>query len=271
MPIITCPNCKSVLVQSVKSMRCENSHCFDLAKQGYVNLLLANKKRNSNPGDNKIMIDARETFLSTGHYDFLIEGMESAINSLDIFGSDEIHLLDVGCGSGYYTRNLFKEKAINKVGIDISKIGISKAAVMDKVSTYIVGSAFELPIADDGVDLLLNIFSPIDLEECKRVLKPGGYFIKVVPIGDHMKEVAELVYKEVTPHESSVKADLEADAMFQVVHSENLKSTISLEEQNLHDFITMTPYLYKFEKGQLASLITLSVSISFELIIAKFN
>jgi len=253
-------------------MRCENSHCFDLAKQGYVNLLLANKKSKQHPGDNKEMIAAREAFLSTGHYDFLIQGIETAMESLELpAADDDIDLLDIGCGSGYYTRNIFKEKTIDKVGLDISKVAVTKAAAKDKQAFYAVGSAFDLPIADNSVDLVLNIFSPIDLEELKRVLKPGGYFIKVVPTGDHMKEVAELVYKEVTPHESAIMVEIEAHAMFKVVYTENLKTTITLVEQNLHDFISMTPYLYKFEKGQLASLMTLSISISFELIICQFG
>ena len=261
MPIIICPNCKSPLIKSVRSMRCENSHCFDVAKQGYVNLLLANKKHTHSPGDNKEMIKAREAFLSTGHYDFLIKGIESGIEPLNLFsGSNDIHLLDIGCGSGYYTRNIFKEQSINKIGLDISKIAVTKAAAIDKLSTYIVGSAFDLPIADDAVDLALNIFSPFEMAELKRVLKSGGYFIKVVPIGNHMREIAELVYKEFNSHTSTVKSELEGDPEIEVVHSEYLQNTITLEEQNLHDFISMTPYLYKFEKGQLASLMTLSIS-----------
>jgi len=242
-----------------------------MAKQGYVNLLLANKKNTSSPGDNKEMVEAREAFLSTGHYDFLIDGIESGVSSLDIAITDESHLLDVGCGSGYYTRNLFKDQPISKVGLDISKIAIAKAAVKDKTSSYIVGSAFDLPIANNSVDLLLNIFSPIDLDELMRVLKLGGFFIKVVPIGDHMKEVAELVYKEFTPHTTSIKSELELSGKFKIVQSYNLKNTISLKAQNLHDFISMTPYLYKFEKGQLASLMVLSISISFEVIIAQYS
>ena len=160
---------------------------------------------------------------------------------------------------------------MKKIGIDISKIGIAKAAVKDKYSTYIVGSAFNLPIEDNSVDFLLNIFAPIDLEQVKRVLKSGGYFIKVIPCGDHMKEVAELVYEKFIPHQSSIKNDLESNSMFQIIKVEKLKETIFLAEQDLLNFISMTPYLYKFREEQFELLKELSVTISFEIIIGKYD
>lgn len=273
MSIIICPNCKSLLQPIEKTLKCDNGHSFDFSKGGYINLLLANQKRKNNPGDNKIMLNARDEFLAKGHYDFLIESIEAMINSLDLFSfsNNEItNLLDVGCGTGYYTRNIFEKKEIKKIGIDISKIGIAKASKKDKTSTYLVGSAFNLPIQDSTVDLLLNIFAPIHLEELKRVLKSGGFFIKVIPTGDHMREVAELVYEEFIPHESSIKEELESNSDFQIVKVENLKKSISLTGNDLNNFISMTPYLYKFKQEQLDSLKDLSVTISFKIIIGKY-
>ena len=273
MPIIICPNCKSSLHPFEKTVRCQNGHSFDISKEGYINLLLSNQKNTKNPGDNKMMVNARDAFLSSGHYDFLLDNMESTINSFDIFAASNeiIHLLDLGCGTGYYTRNLFKQKKIKKIGVDISKIGIAKASVKDKYSSYIVGSAFNLPIEDNSIDLLINIFSPLYLEELKRVLKPRGHFIKVIPIGDHMKEVAELVYEEFIPHQSSIKEDIDSNPKFQIIKVEHLKRIIFLAEEDLFNFISMTPYLYKFKEGQLELLKELSVTISFEIIIVKYD
>ena len=270
MSIIICPNCKSLLHPFEKTVRCQNGHSFDRSKEGYINLLLSNQKKKKNPGDNKIMAKARDAFLSKGHYDFLIDNIESTIQSFDRFSpsnSEIIHLLDLGCGTGFYTRNLFKQKNFKKIGVDISKTGVTKASVKDKESTYIVSSVFDLAIADTSVDLLINIFSPLNLEELNRVLKPGGYFIKVIPIGDHMKEVAELIYDEFIPHQSTIKEDIASSLMFRIIKAENLKKTIFLSGQDLLNFISMTPYLYKFKEGQLESLKELSVTISFEIII----
>ena len=273
MPIIICPNCKSPLHQVERTVKCQNGHSFDFAKQGYLNLLLANQKKTNNPGDNKIMLNAREAFLTKGHYDFLIEGIEASINSLDEFTADKdeiIQLLDLGCGTGFYTRNIFKARNFEKIGVDISKIGIAKAAVKDKKSTYIVGSVFNVPLANNSLDLLLNIFAPLHLEELKRILKPKGYFVKVIPTGDHMREVAELVYEKFIAHKSSIQEEIEADSLFRIVKVENFKKTIFLSDQDLFNFISMTPYLYKFKEGQIESLKELSVTISFEVIIGQY-
>ena len=272
MSIIICPNCKSLLHPFEKTLKCQNGHSFDFSKGGYINLLLANQKKKNNPGDNKMMLNARDEFLSTGQYDFLIDKIESTINTIEPFSSfnDESNqLLDLGCGTGYYTRNLFKQKKFKKTGIDISKTGIAKASAKDKDSLYIVGSAFNIPIEDNSIDLLLNIFSPIYLEELGRILKSGGYFIKVIPTGDHMKEVAELVYEEFIPHQSSIQKDIESNSMFQIIKVGNLKKSIFLSGKDLFNFISMTPYLYKFKQEQLELLKEMSVTISFEIIIGK--
>jgi len=274
MSIIICPNCKSLLQQFERTLKCPNGHSFDFSKQGYVNLLLANQKKKISPGDNKIMLDARAAFLSAGYYDFLLNHIESIIDSIKIFSSSNdgvLQLLDLGCGTGYYTQNLFEQKSLNKTGIDISKIGIAKAATNDKNSTYIVGSVFNLPIRDESVDLALNIFAPVCLDELKRVLKPNGYFIKIIPTGDHMKEVAEQVYEEFIPHQSLIKEEIVSDASFRIIKIKELKRNIVLSEQDLINFITMTPYLYKFKKEQLKQLKELSVTVSFEMIICKWG
>lgn len=43
MNILTCPVCGEKLNIDGKAFKCANSHSFDIAKQGYVNLLLTNK------------------------------------------------------------------------------------------------------------------------------------------------------------------------------------------------------------------------------------
>ena len=55
-----CPVCKNELNKAGKSFICSNGHCFDMAKSGYVNLLL--KSTGGNHGDNKLMVSARRDF-----------------------------------------------------------------------------------------------------------------------------------------------------------------------------------------------------------------
>lgn len=271
--LITCPNCKTTLSKSINTFDCLNGHSFDISKDGAVNLLLPNQKKKLQPGDNKSMINARELFLSSGNYDFLIDSLNSIItkNGILISNLNSTSLVDLGCGTGYYTRNIGGPEISTKVGIDISKFAIAKAAKKDKSTTYIVGSVFNLPIEKDAVDLALNIFSPIHLQELERILKPGGYFLKVIPIGNHMKEIAELVYEKFNPHQSSIDTEIEALANFSIVHQEELKQSISISKSVLENFISMTPYVYKFKESDLSGLQSMEVTVSFKIFLAKYN
>lgn len=244
-----------------------------MSKGGYLNLLLANKKKTASPGDNKPMITAREAFLSTGAYDFLTENIATSVPIPPPLSKDSsrYQVLDIGCGSGYYTRSLYPGAQVAKTGIDISKIAIAKAAALDKASTYVVGSAFDLPVADASVDLLLNIFAPLDLSELKRVLRAGRHFVKVIPTGDHMREVAELVYDQVKPHTSDIVQDMESTPELSILKINQLKKTLTLANEDLHNFIAMTPYVYKFAEGQMEELKELTVTLSFEVIVGIKN
>ena len=273
MSIINCPNCKSTLTRFDKMLKCEQGHSFDFAKEGYVNLLLPNQKKKPEPGDSKLMMNAREAFLSTGHYDFLVEEIESTIAKLEIFSEEKetTHLLDLGCGSGYYTRNIHKDVGLNKIGIDISKAGVAKASKKDKQSTYLVGSVFDLPIADATVDVILNIFSPVHLKEVKRVLKTDGYFFKVIPAEGHMKEIAALIYDTIVPHQSTIESDLRDDLEMEVIAVETLETDATLAGADLHNLISMTPYLYKFGKGEVEKLKEIDVTFSFKVVVARLG
>jgi len=247
-------------------------HTFDLSKEGYLNLLLANKKNKLNPGDNKLMVNAREAFLSLGHYDFIIKTIESQLEK--IFAgtnknSKPYHLLDMGCGSGYYIRELLEDVDFQRIGIDISKQAIVKAAKISKTAIYIVSSIFDLPIKDSSIDLALSIFSPISLNELERILKPGGILVKVIPGPEHMQEIAAMVYDEVMPHHSTIEADFESRANLEISKTLDVKQVLNLEGQALTDFISMTPYLYKFNKGALENLPSVTSTISFKVIFVK--
>lgn len=270
MQIITCPNCTSILDKVGKVYKCSNNHSFDVSKEGYINLLLANKKRNLNPGDNKSMINARESFLSQGYYDFLVQSIESLIQTnSSITKSDLSCFLDLGCGSGYYSRSILSSENYKKFGIDISKNAIAKAAKLDKKSTYIISSVFDLPLNDSSIDVVLNVFSPIDMSEVMRVLKPEGLLIKVIPGNNHMKEVAVKVYESFIPHQSTIVKELEDLEYLKVVETENVEKTIQLAGDDLRNCISMTPYVYKFDNEQLVKLEELSITLSFLVIIAQ--
>ena len=100
-----CPNCGASLLpqrtQKPYFLRCENRHSFDIAKQGYVNLLLPQKRGSTLPGDSAEMVRARTAFLDGGYYRAFSDGVNRLC--LDILrqnGKSEAILADAGCGEG---------------------------------------------------------------------------------------------------------------------------------------------------------------------------
>jgi 23S rRNA (guanine745-N1)-methyltransferase len=77
--IFICPVCSSPLETAAKTYRCVNNHTYDTAKEGYVNLILANQKHSREPGDSKEMMEARKSFLNKGYYKPLARSAASLI------------------------------------------------------------------------------------------------------------------------------------------------------------------------------------------------
>ena len=64
---LICPICGEQLHIRDKSCLCPNRHSFDIARQGYVNLLTVQQKHSLNPGDTREQVLSRRTFLEAGY------------------------------------------------------------------------------------------------------------------------------------------------------------------------------------------------------------
>lgn len=118
----SCPLCHAPLSRRDNSYICPLRHQFDLAKEGYVNLLPVQFKRSRDPGDSAEMMQARRAFLDAGHY----QPLRDAISDFLSVAAPE-RLLDIGCGEGYYT-HAFAAIAAHCWGLDVSKSAIRAAA-----------------------------------------------------------------------------------------------------------------------------------------------
>lgn len=244
-----CPNCKSELNLLNKSFICKNNHSFDIAKEGYVNLLLANSKKKKDPGDNDIMIKAREEFLNTGCFNQLIMELSKIIKSFNI---ENINLLDAGCGTGYYSRKIKElNNNINLCGVDISKHAIKLASKKDKTSAYAVASIFDLPFENNSFDVILNVFAPKPQNEFLRVLKKDGYVLEVIPAKNHLLELRELLFENQKGENKQVK-EFES---FNLYLTQNLTYNAFINgNENILNLLKMTPYFYKTNPQKISNL-----------------
>ncbi len=257
-----CPVCKNELNKTGKSLVCPNGHCFDMAKSGYVNLLL--KSGGGNHGDNKLMVNARRDFLDRGYYEPL---RNAVVKMCREFSNSGDAVVDCGCGEGYYTSAIAEALPDRTVcGFDISKDALSVAAKRNKSVEYAVASSFDIPLPDGCADMVTEIFSPHCEKEFLRILKPDGRMLMVIPLENHLYELKQAVYDEAYKNEPS---DFRKDG-FKLLKSERVEYTADITEpQDIKNLFTMTPYYYKTgakEQARLNTLQRISVTCSFEVL-----
>lgn len=242
-----CPVCSQQLNIKEKSYVCKNRHSFDISSKGYVNLLPANKKHSAAPGDDKLMVVARNNFLSLGYYGHLKETLE---NLCDKYSDKAVNILDCGCGEGYYTQGVFEKltqqgKMVDIKGIDISKDAVAIAAKRLKGGQFAVASSFHLPIADKSINVLINCFSPLCLKEFSRVIKKNGVFLYVVPAPKHLWQLKEALYEK--PYENPLKE--EQYEGFKLIETVKAEREIFIDNNtDINNLFKMTPYVYRSPK-----------------------
>lgn len=240
-----CPICKSQLNIDGKTYACENNHSFDIAKQGYVNLLPVNQKHSDNPGDSKDMVLSRRAFLESGNYDCFTDKLCEIINS-HFEGKKKITIADCGCGEGYYDGKLAAIHCdFELYGFDISKEAVRYAAGKYKKFSYAVGSCFHMPLKSESFDLALNIFAPMVESEMLRILKKDGYMIYAVPGKSHLMGLKNVLYENTYENEEK---HTEYDG-FEFLERHSVKSEITVNGEMGVNLFKMTPYYFKTELG----------------------
>ena len=248
--LLICPVCKDKLIKedSNKIYKCNNNHTYDIAKEGYVNLLISNQKRSKNPGDSKEMVLARVDFLSKWYYGILSDKINEMI--FECLGKDNIdkfNIMDLGCGEGYYLTNLknyMDDKNIkaNYYGMDVSKEAVKYASKKNKDCVWAVGNNFHIPANDKSIDCILSVFSPIDINECNRILKDNGVFIRVLPRTNHLIQLRNIIYSEVHLNEKVYKANAYEN---EYIKESNVTFDITLNKEEILSLLKMTPHYWK--------------------------
>ena len=263
--VLICPICGRDLIKNERVFRCESNHSFDISKEGYVNLLMSNKKNSHEPGDNKLMVSSREAFLSKDFYNKL---REKLIEVSLIYKPNKSVVLDCGCGTGYYTTEFYRKRNTfdEFYGVDISKFAVQKAAKKAKEITYFTASVFDLPIKNKSIDLIFNIFAPKLDEEIKRILKDDGVVLEVLPGEDHLIELKEILYDVVRKNKEEYSSNiLKLKEIIPVKYKINLSF-----HEDIMSLLSMTPYMYKTKKEDIEKLNQidkLSLTIDFNIIV----
>lgn len=250
-----CPVCGGSLQlhSSGKSYACQNQHSFDLAKEGYLNLLPVHHKHSKEPGDNKQMMLARREFLEAGFYEPMAKAVAMMIDA-NKTEAQSMRLLDLGCGEGYYSRKMASfckhRELIALHGLDIAKFAIAAAAKKQCNARFIVASSNRLPYPDQYFDVVLRVFAPSNDEELKRVLKYSGHLLTVTPGPRHLWQLKEFIYAEVTEHalESPVPQG------FKRLAAQRISYKITPNARQRMALLQMTPFAWRTNESVQQSL-----------------
>lgn len=265
MTVFTCPLCGSSLTREERRYFCPNGHSFDIAREGYVNLLPVNRRHSKDPGDDKQMVASRTAFLDGGWYEPLRAKLCALVRGA---GIPAPVLLDAGCGEGYYTAALSDTVGAlggRLAGIDLSKAAVKRASRRCGGAEIAVASVYHLPLADQSVDLVVDCFSPLADAEFRRVLRPGGRFFYVVPGARHLWELKEVLYD--APYENEEK--VEEYPGFSLTDTAVVETSFTLREpSDILALFHMTPYAWKTPRDgaeRLAALRELTVTAQFRI------
>jgi 23S rRNA (guanine745-N1)-methyltransferase len=250
---------------------CSNGHSFDRAKEGYVNLLLAQHKKSADPGDSAAMIQARREFLSAGHYGFLARRIADWIRKL---GVELPRILDAGCGEGYYLDSIRRlldkgsgqtDFELGGLGVDISRTAVRVAAKSYPQLGFAVASSFRLPLPSESLDVVVQVFAPGEPAEYRRVLSDGGLLIVASPGPRHLFQIKQRIYYRPREHVQ----EREELPGFSALEDERLRHRLMLESsREIVALLGMTPLYWRADpqtQQAMAKLERLEVELDFRL------
>lgn len=260
-----CPVCREELTLSGHSYKCSHSHCFDIAKEGYVNLLRSNRA-GENIGDNRSMALCRREVLSKGYYSSLSGTLCELIPNYKAGGE----LLDVCCGEGYYAACMAQAlPSFGITGFDISKEMVRLAAKRKSRAEFFVANMTGIPVADKSFDVVTHLFAPFCSEEFSRVLKDDGVLFSIVSGENHLLELKNILYD--TPYRND-EAQPEAKD-FRLIEKVKISDKITLTSgEDIMSLLRMTPYYYHTPTeglNRLSALSSLTTSVEFVIFVYR--
>jgi len=238
MERLRCPICHEPIARRDNSLVCARRHCYDIARQGYVNFV---------PGQ-KDMFYRRELFESrakvfeAGVYAPVVARVSEAINRFAL--KDHPVLLDAGCGEGYYTKNVCDQRVMTRIGFDLSKDAVRLAARGRHPARFFAADLKRIPIRDHAADILLDIFTPANYAEFARVLAQDGILIKLAPRSGYLHELRALAGDSLR-HKEYDDSDVErySHEKMNILAQEAITYTMPVTQEVAWHLARMTPML----------------------------
>lgn len=270
--IFRCPIChQSMEVIDFKSIICPNNHTFDFAKQGYINMYTQHIQQQYS---NTLFEARRKLIMESNLYSNIHEIISEKITKhMDYI--EQAIVLDAGSGEGSHLHKIINEpqnhKMLTGIGLDISKEGILMAAKNYAEPTWLVGDLANIPLADQTIHVLLNILSPANYQEFKRILAPEGLIIKIIPRANYLQELrTEILAEDKRDYSNKQTEDLFKE-QFHLLEQFSFTQFKKLEQDELENLTQMSPLTWRANEKQLKTFLKKAngVTIDLEILIGK--
>ncbi|MGH3873318.1 MAG: putative RNA methyltransferase [Pseudonocardiaceae bacterium] len=269
LSVLRCPLCVARLSLVSRSLRCARGHCFDIARQGYVNLYSGHRRTAT--ADTSPMVAARDAFLSAGHYAPIASTLASLGARLNPAAGPGV-AVDLAGGTGYYL-GAFLGSVTARAGIclDLSKPALRRA-VRTHPRVAAVGADVwrRLPLANGSAAIVLSVFGPRNTEEIRRVLARDGILLLVTPTAQHLHEVISdlgMLTVDAAKPQRLAASLAELDLAFE----QTLTYRVALHHPDLSNLVAMGPSARHIPTADLAHrvaalpqplLVTVSVRVA---------
>jgi 23S rRNA (guanine745-N1)-methyltransferase len=244
--LLRCPVCLGELTEGDGALGCTAGHSFDIARQGYVNLV-------PGAGDSADMVEARDAFLRAGHYRRLSETLaEEARTALGPGGGGAV--LDLGAGTGHHLAAVL-DALPDRLGLalDSSPAALRRAARSHPQATAVGADAWKpLPVKDGAAALILSVFAPRNPSEMARVLGPGGELIAVTPTTRHLFELVGPLGLLSVPDDKEDRLDVQLEGHFTLSARRPIEHSMFLTREEAAELVRMGPSAWHIDEGELA-------------------
>ncbi|MCU1677510.1 MAG: rRNA methyltransferase [Frankiales bacterium] len=243
--LLRCPLCASACALDGSALRCTEGHSFDVARQGYVNLLAA---PGAGTADTAGMISARAEFLAGGWFDPILRAVASEVPA------DARVLVDAGAGTGEYLATALASapQAVG-IAIDVSVPAVRRAARVSPRAGAVVADVWQsLPVADGAADVLLNVFAPRNALEFRRVLRSGGRLIVVTPYENHLSELTSALGLLTVEANKLERLDAALGLHFRLERRTDVSGRLSLPRAAARALVGMGPSAHHVDDATVA-------------------
>ena len=259
-----CPKCKSNMNIKNNSLMCENNHCFDISKKGYINFLM---NRKPPEGYDKTFFEKRREMLNDGFYNHIAEEIS---NSLDSYTNIK-NIVDAGCGDGYYS-HIVENRFNNIFAFDFSKDAVNVASRGVNNICFMVSDINNIPLKDNSMECILNIYTPANYIEFKRILSDNGIIIKVVPGKEHLRELRHIIKEQLKNEEYSNQEVINCfEEHCELLNRIRAKNTINVNKKQLKNLIRMTPLMFDIDLENINYNDISEITIDGEILIGKIK